>query len=364
MAPSAPFVFQGSPTRVIFGRGTLDRVADELRRLGRSRALVLSSPRAGRAEALAASLGPLAVGSFREAVMHTPVGVTARAVQEVRRTGADCVVAIGGGSTVGLAKAIALATDLDQIIVPTAYSGSEMTPLLGQTADGVKTTQRSPKILPETVIYDVDLTLDLPKAFSMTSGLNAIAHGVEALYAHNGNPVVSIMAEQGIRSLAEALPRLQAAEADVEARSGALYGAWLCSSCVGLVDVALHHKLCHVLGGSFGLPHAETHAVVLPHAVAFNAPAVPEAMAILARALAHAEPAGALYDLAGRLGVPRSLASIGMPADGLDRAAEIASRDPYPNPRPFDRATLRSLLQNAFDGRRPVAQEASTGTGG
>jgi alcohol dehydrogenase class IV len=182
---------------------------------------------------------------------------------------------VGGGSTTGLGKAIALATGLDQIVVPTTYAGSEMTPILGQTERGVKTTQRSPAILPEVVIYDVDLTLTLPPALTATSGLNAIAHAVEALYAQDRNPIVSLMAEEGIAALARSLPVLVDAASDLAARSDALYGAWLCGACLGAVGMALHHKLCHTLGGSFDLPHAETHAVVLPHAVAYNSAAAP-----------------------------------------------------------------------------------------
>ncbi len=164
-------------------------------------------------------------------------------------------------------------------MLPTTYAGSEMTPILGETRDGVKRTLRDAKVLPEIVIYDVDLTLGLPVHISATSGMNAIAHAVEALYARDRNPLVSLMAEEGIAALARALPRITRNRGDREARSGALYGAWLCGVCLGTVGMALHHKLCHALGGSFGLPHAETHAIVLPHATAYNASAAPAAMA-------------------------------------------------------------------------------------
>src|SRR5262249_49398149 len=160
-------------------------------------------------------------------------------------------------------------TDLPQIVVPTTYAGSEMTPILGETAGGAKTTQKTLKVLPEVVIYDVELTLSLPVAISGVSGMNAIAHAIEALYAQDANPVIELMALEGIRALAGALPRIAEAPKDVEARSDALYGAWLCGVCLGSVGMALHHKLCHTLGGSFGLPHAETHTVVLPHATRY-----------------------------------------------------------------------------------------------
>src|SRR6266705_2999338 len=217
--------------------------------------------------------------------MHTPVDVTKHALLRVRELDANGVVAIGGGSTTGLGKAIAWRTGLPQVVVPTSYAGSEMTPILGETQDGLKTTQSSPKVLPETVIYDVDLTMTMPPSLSATSGLNAIAHAVEALYARDRNPIISLMAQEGIKNLARALPKIKDNADDIEARTEALYGAWLCGSCLGAVGMALHHKLCHTLGGTFNLPHAETHTVVLPHATAYNAEAAPEAMVRIARAL-------------------------------------------------------------------------------
>src|SRR4051812_240913 len=288
-----PFVYEALPSRVVFGSGTVARTREEVERLGACRALVLSTP--GRGEDLAnevsSLLGDLSAGVHAGAVMHTPVEATEKALGVVRTCAADALVAVGGGSTTGLGKAIALRTDLPQIVLPTTYAGSEMTPILGETSRGTKTTQRSLKVLPEVVIYDVDLTLGLPPAASATSGLNAMAHAVEALYAKDRNPVISMMAEEGIAALARALPRISQDAHDREARSDALYGAWLCGTCLGAVGMALHHKLCHVLGGMFDLPHAETHAVVLPHAVAYNAPATPDAVARVARALGAADGA-------------------------------------------------------------------------
>lgn len=354
------FVYGGLPVRVVFGRGTLARLPEEVRALKRSRALVLSTPpQRDQAQAVAALLGPLAVGIFSEAAMHTPVEVTVRALEAARDLGADCTVAVGGGSTTGLGKAIALATDLDQIVVPTTYAGSEMTPILGQTEGGVKTTQRSPQILPETVIYDVDLTLTLPSGLTATSGLNAIAHAVEALYAQDRNPIVSLMAEEGIAALARSLPVLVDAPGDAATRSDALYGAWLCGACLGSVGMALHHKLCHTLGGLFDLPHAETHAVVLPHATAYNAAAAPEAMARVARALGAVDAARGLHDLAEALRTPRSLSELGMPEDGIERAADISVRNPYWNPRPVERGAIRDLIARAWSGAAPQAGPAT-----
>jgi maleylacetate reductase len=350
------FVYIAHPARVIFGSGTLERLAAEVAALGCRRALVLStSHQEQTAKAIEARLGSLAGGIFAGAAMHTPVEITERALEALRVAEADCTVAVGGGSTIGLGKAIALRTDLPQIVVPTTYAGSEMTPILGETERGKKTTQRSARVVPETVIYDVDLTLSLPAALSVTSGINAIAHAVEALYAADRNPITSLMAEEGVRSLAQALPKIVRAPQALEARRDALYGAWLCGICLGSAGMALHHKLCHVLGGSFDLPHAETHTVILPHALAYNASAAPIAAAKIAAAIGAADAAQGLYDLIGDLGGPRSLRDLGLSEDALDRAATLATESAYWNPRPVEREAMRGLLGRAFAGIRPEA---------
>jgi alcohol dehydrogenase class IV len=347
------FVYEGLPARVIFGSGTTNKVVEEVARLGK-RAVVLSTPeQVGVATDLAARLGELHVASFNQATMHTPVEVTNAAMALVSDAKVDAIVAIGGGSTIGLSKAIALRTDLPQLVIPTTYAGSEMTPILGQTEDGIKTTQRTLKVLPETVIYDVDLTLTLPLKMSVTSGLNAMAHAVEALYASNANPVISLMAESGIAALYRGLPAVTDSPSDPQARSDTLYGAWLCAVCLGVSNIGLHHKLCHVLGGSFNLPHAETHAIILPHALAFNAPAVRPAVAAIKRALGGEGVAGKLFDVAKNAGAPVALKDIGLPEDGIDRAVEIVFANPYANPRPIEPKVIRELIANAWAGVRP-----------
>ena len=347
------FVYNGQPARVIFGFGTLSQVAEEVRRLGR-RALVLSTPQqADEAHRLAATLGDLGVGVFAEAAMHTPVDVTARALEAAERLDADCTVALGGGSTTGLGKAIALRKDLPQLVIPTTYAGSEMTPILGETEHGAKKTIRSPKVLPEVVVYDVDLTMSLPPSLSATSGVNAIAHSVEALYAEDANPVIGLMACAGIEALAKALPRIVEKPDDRDARWQALYGAWLSGICLGAVGMGLHHKLCHTLGGAFDLPHAETHTIVLPHAVAYNARATRPAMARIAAALGADDAAMGLYDLAGRIGAKRALKDIGMPEAGVARAAEMALANPYWNPRPLELQAIQRLIARAWSGAPP-----------
>jgi alcohol dehydrogenase class IV len=340
--------------RVVFGTGTLRRLPDELSHLGVARALVLATPRQKDLIAdIREMIGERFAGVFTGAVMHTPVEVTERAMETARDVQADCLIAIGGGSTTGLGKAIALRTDLPQIVLPTSYAGSEMTPVVGQTSGGVKTTQSSPKILPEAVIYDVDLTMTMPAGLSATSGINAIAHAVEALYARDRNPLVSLMAQESIRTLAHALPKICAQPGDRAARTDALYGAWLSGICLGAVGMSLHHKLCHTLGGSFNLPHAETHTVILPHALAYNAPAAPDAVARIAAALGVADPALGLHDLARRLAVPLSLREIGMPESGIDQAADLAVKNPYWNPRQIERDAIRELIARAWRGDAP-----------
>ena len=341
-----PFIYAALPTRVIFGRGKSDEAAMEAVRLGIKRPLVIStSQQADQARALVEKTNGVA---FHEAAMHTPRDVTERAMAVMTAQACDGTIALGGGSSTGLGKAIALRTDYPQLVIPTSYAGSEMTNILGETDKGLKTTKRDAKIQPETVIYDPDLLATLPQKFGLTSGLNAIAHAVEGLYAVDGNPIVSLMAEEGIRALAQALPR------GVEGQDEALYGAWLCGAVLGSVSMALHHKLCHVLGGTFNLPHAETHAVILPHATAYNAKGADAAMARIARAIGAASAASGLYDLSQSLGAPLTLQEIGMPESGLDQAADIAAANPYANPIPIERDAIRQLLDDAYYGKKPT----------
>lgn len=354
------FIYNGQVGRVVFGPGSLDHLEREIDLLGGRRAMVLSTPGQARlAQMVADRLGARAAGVYAQAVMHVPIETARRAQEEARRLNADCAIAIGGGSTIGLGKAIALDSGLPILAIPTTYSGSEMTTVYGITEAGVKRTGKDPRVLPKTVIYDPQLTVSLPAVLSVTSGMNAMAHAVEGLYGKDSNPVMNLMAEEGIRALAQALPAIRQKPDDVPARAQALYGAWLCGMVMSNVGMALHHKLCHTLGGSFGLAHAEVHTVVLPQALAFNAPAVPEALQRMARALGltdNTHAAAALFDLAKDNGAPVALKDIGMKASDLDKAADIAVSNPYWNPRPIgaeQRADIRALLQNAYEGRRP-----------
>lgn len=350
------FDYTGSSAKIIFGMGAQSRLRDAVASLNCRRALVLSTPyQRDQAQAVVERLGAAAVGLFDQATMHTPIEITQQALSAMRETGADCTVAFGGGSTTGLGKAIAYRLDTPQIVIPTTYAGSEVTPILGQTADGRKQTVRAASILPEIVIYDPELTLALPVAMSVTSGLNAMAHAIEGLYAQDRNPISSLMAVEGVRALARALPRLVEAPKDHTARSDALYGAWLCGTVLGTVGMSLHHKLCHVLGGSFDLPHAETHAIVLPHAVAFNAASAAEQLAPVTALFGGPALGSALHDFAVRIGAPTALKTIGLREEDLDRAAQIATAQPYWNPRDVTEAEIRALLGAAWRGDAPTA---------
>ncbi len=349
------FEAQSAAVRVRFGVGVRNDIESEVDRLGCKRALVLStSPQADIAMDMASKLNGKAAGVFTKATMHTPVDVTAEAIAHAESVNADCVVALGGGSTTGLGKAIAYQTDLPQIVIPTTYAGSEATAILGQTEDGVKTTVTDPKIQPEVILYDAQLVTTLPVPMTVTSALNAMAHAAEALYAVNRNPVSTMLAIEGMSAFQRALPKVIADPQDTDARGETLYGAWLCGSVLGQVGMALHHKLCHTLGGSFDLPHAETHAVVLPHAIAYNARAVGDLLQPICDLFGGTNAGLSLHAFAQSVGAPMALKDFGLQESDLDKAAELAVSKPYPNPRPVERDAVRALLQAAWAGDEPV----------
>ncbi|MDR6423791.1 maleylacetate reductase [Paraburkholderia phenoliruptrix] len=352
------FFYQGSASRIAFGAGQLAQLPQELDLLGVRRALVLTTPgQRVLGERVAALLGERSVGVYAEAVMHVPVDVAQAARNEAQRLCADGYVAVGGGSTIGLGKAIALESAQPIIAVPTTYAGSEVTPIYGLTEGRLKRTGRDARVLPKTVLYDPELTLTLPTTESAASGINAMAHAVEALYSQDANPVISLMAEESIRALAQALPQVVRNPDDIDARSRALYGAWLAGICLGTVGMALHHKLCHTLGGTFNLPHAQTHAVMLPHTAHYNQHAAPEALTRVARALGGTEAGQVgelLFELNCKLGIPADLHDIGMPETGIDEAATLACANPYANPAPIDYDRIRVLLVRAYRGEVPA----------
>jgi alcohol dehydrogenase class IV len=353
-----PFAYRMLPGRIVFAAGSVASLPREVADLGAERTVVIAGRSAEPvSRSVAEGLGSKAVGRIGEVRQHVPAELASSATATAVDLDADLLLAIGGGSSIGLAKAVALETGIPVLAVPTTYSGSEMTPVYGIT-DRVKRTGSDDRVLPRIVVYDPALTLDLSARVTAASGFNALAHCVEALYAPGANPVTSLLAEEGLRTLADALPSCVTAPRALGGRSAALYGAHLAGTALAVAGIGLEHRLSHILGGDHGLVHADVHAVLLPHVAAFNTPAAPDAMAVVARALgAGDDPAAAgpaLHRLAVRIGAPTSLAELGMPAGGLDAAAERAAHEALAgNPRTATEADLRRLLQDAFEGRPP-----------
>ncbi|MCP3805194.1 maleylacetate reductase [Allokutzneria sp. A3M-2-11 16] len=328
------FRYESLPGRVVFGVDSALTVAEEI---SGQRVLVLATPRGlPLARSLAEPLGDRVAGEFTSVREHVPVAVASQAVEVARSVGADCLLAIGGGSTVGTAKAIALELRLPIVAVPTTYAGSEMTPVWGMTSPSGKRTGRSLDVLPAVVVYDPSLTVGLPRTLTVTSAMNAMAHSVEGVYAAGANPISSLMAEESVRALAKGL----VAADDVEARTSLLYGAYLAGAVFAVAGSGLHHKICHVLGGAYDLPHAATHTVVLPHVAEFmDGPA----LAPIASALNAPTAADGLRALARRVDAPTSLADIGFtPANLSEAAALVAAQVDVPEPR------VRALLASAL----------------
>ncbi len=351
------FTYDTLPGRVVFGVGALDRVPEEVAALGAGRALLIAGGHEREvASRLERALGSRLAGTFDEVRPHVPIDLASAARAAAEAVRADLLITLGGGSTTGLGKAVALERGTPILAIPTTYAGSEMTPIWGLTEDGHKTTGRDARVLPRVVVYDPILTLTLPARLSAASGMNAMAHCVEASYAEATSPIVTLMALEGIAALARSLPGVLGTPDDIEIRSELLFAAHLAGTALAAAGSGLHHKICHVLGGAYDLPHAETHAVILPHAVAFNAPALPEAMGRIAAALEVDDPASGLFDLDVQLGLPTRLVDIGMHEGDLDEAARLIADDVVRNPQPVDVPALRRLLDDAAYGRRPTVK--------
>ena len=335
--------------RVVFGAGALARLGEELDALGFQRVLLLTTP--GRSTALGNvrdQLGDRVAGVFARAALHVPIERVGEAVAEVDRLSPDALLAIGGGSAIGLAKAIALDRLLPIAAVPTTYAGSEMTGIWGITDGDQKRTGRDPRVAPKLVVYDPELTLTLPADVSAASGVNAIAHAVEAMYAADAGPIATAAADRAIRLLVNALPRIIGRPHDLAARSDALVGAHSAGVALGLASMGLHHKICHVLGGTFGLPHALTHAAVLPHVTAFNTPAAPLAMDRIAAAIGVEDAAAGLFALNRTLGLCATLGDLGLREEDVNRSASLIVSSSYTNPRPVTIEDVRDLLMRAL----------------
>ncbi len=352
------FRYQPLPWNIVFGVGALQTLPEHMDDLGLRRALVLSTPeQTTQGQEVASLLGARCIGTFDQAIMHVPVTTVVAARELAQQVQADCTVAIGGGSTTGLGKVLALQAGLANIVIPTSYAGSEMTNIWGTTQDGKKTTGRDNQVVPTLTIYDPTLTLSLPPGFAAASGLNAMAQAAVNVASHEINPIVQNMAQEAVRRLVQALPRVLAQPDDIDARSEALYGACLAGSALGTGSTGLHHRLCHTLGGSFNTPHAETHTVLLPHTVAYNAPGARAGTEMLANALGVANAAVGLHELAKQLGAPTSLQEIGIQESDLDRAAAIAVEVVVSNPRPVTEQAVRALLDDAYFGKVPTSHD-------
>lgn len=341
-------VHETYPSRVLAGPGARHRIPAEAERLGARRVVLVAAPSAaGAADELAEALGPRLAARFGRPAAHTPVKVTDEAMADVGRVRADCVVAVGGGSAVGLAKALSARTGMPQIAVPTTYAGSEVTPVLGETEHGVKRTRRDPAIAPGTVVYDPELTLTMPRELTLTSALNALAHAVEALWAPDATAVSDALATEAATGLLTALPGVLGDLGDLTGRERLQEAAWLAGLCLAGTRMGLHHQLAHVLGGMYDLPHARLHALLLPHVMAFDLPSAPKAAARLGR-ITGGDPVAAVRRLAGEGGGPAGLGALGVPRDGLAAVAERVAARPYPNPRPPERDALLGLLEAAW----------------
>jgi alcohol dehydrogenase class IV len=350
-SPLPSFAYDALGGRVVFGVGAVEHLGEEVDRLGGRRVLAIAGKRA--VDGLVERLGGRWAASFTDVQQHVPVEAAARAVAAAAEAGADCLVAMGGGSATGMAKAVALEHPAPIVAVPTTYAGSEVTPIYGLTGPEGKRTGRDPRVLPRTVVYDPALTTGLPAAVTGPSGMNALAHCVEALYAPGANPVTSLLAEEGARALHRGLPLAVADPSDLAARSDALLGAWLAGTALASAGIGIHHQLCHLLGGAYRLPHAELHAVVLPHAVHFVTPAARPQLARLAGSLGVDDVAGGIWDLGRLLGTPASLAELGLAEAELDRAAGQAVARVVQTPRRAGVSELRALLEAAWRGGRP-----------
>ncbi len=349
--PSLRFAYVTHEVRVVFGAGSLATLPAELERSGmRSVALITTPGRASDRDRVVALLGERLAGFFAGAQPQVPREVVREAQAALVHARPDALLALGGGSAIGLGKALALETGLPLAAIPTTYSGSEMTAIWGISDGKEKRTGRDPRVAPRLVIYDPVHTFDLPVAVSAASGMNAIAHCVEAAYAPEAGPVSSLLAWDGIRRLADSLPIIMESPRDHDARAEALAGAHLAGRALDMTAMGLHHKLAHILGGSFGLPHAGTHAALLPCVMAYNAPAAPEAMARIAAALRSDDAVTGIADLTRTLKTP-TLAELGFTRDMIPRAATLAAAGAYPNPRPVDEAGVRSILECAMAGR-------------
>ncbi len=303
------FVHDTYAQRIAFGRGAIRRLSKETAKLGVHRLLLLSTPgQAAAAKAVTVPLHNAVVGHYSGAVGHVPIEVVEDAIEEARHVDADGF----------------LWRRLNHRPWKDPFTRSR--PAAGDNPE---------------------LSRNLPPDVSATSGINALAHAVEALYAANANPLTDLMATESIRALGEGLPAVIADPQSIDARERALFGAWLSGSALAATNMGIHYKLAHVLGGTFGLNHAAVHTVLLPHAAAYNRAVALRAMGLISKALGVDDAATGIFDLISGLGAPTALREIGLPATVLDQVASLATEKEIANPAPVTTEGVRLLLENA-----------------
>ena len=349
-------VYNATPPRILFGSGSVSQIDAEVQRLGAHRALIISTPGRSRlADSIAPMLGKNFAGVLSEAISQVPIELAIRGRKQVAELGADCLIAVGGGASIGLAKGVALELGIPVIAIPTTYSGSEMTGFCGITIHGIKRMHTSLNMLARTVIYDPELTLELPCEVSAASAMNALAHCIDAAVVNTCSPIIAQAAYEGARVIMNSIGRVAKYPADIEARTEALYGAYLSGAAL-TGGFALQHGLAHVLGGSFNVSHGLSHALVLPHVTAFHAQHFPHMMEPVAHAMGVpvSQLGIAVFELLVQTGLPTGLSQVGFIRADLDRAADITiETDNGQTPIRLTRAMVRNLLEATYLGVRP-----------
>jgi maleylacetate reductase len=346
------FLYQSQAVRVLFGRGKVASVPDELACHQRERALILCT---NSSRATAEHVRSNAPSRIVDIYQLPPAGDArdryARLVEHAKAKNADSLVVIGGGSPIGFAKTVSANTGLRSIAVVTTYSGSEMASSWSIGAGKDRFAGESDTALPLSAIYDPELTLSLPPRTSAASGMNAMAHAVETLYGPDINPVVEPLAANAVALLGSSLPKVVDNPTDITARTDALYGAWLAAAF--RAQAGVEHALAQRVRQTFGLDHSHCHAIFTPYAIAFNAKAAPRAMELIARALGAKAAGRGLYDLNVRIGLPTGLKGLGMKEADIPKAVDIVAAGKFVNPRPVSRDDIADLITQAFHGEPP-----------
>ena len=343
------FSYDTHEVRVVFGPGSISTLPAELDRAGLGTVLLLTTPsRDEERNRVIELLGDRIAGVYTGAKLHVPVSVIADVHKALDQFRPRSLLAYGGGSAIGLGKALAFDTKLPLAAIPTTYSGSEMTAVWGNSEEGIKRTFKNREVAPRLVLYDPDLTHGLSARITAASGMNALAHCIEAEYAPEQGPVTSFFALEGVRHMADGLRVLADSPLDEAARRQALLGAHYAGRALDMTSMGLEHKLAHMLG-SMGLDHAESHAAIMPWVTAYNALAAPEAMSRLAGALGSDDASHALQALARRLNI-RTLADLGFSNRDIPHVVDKVLALRFPNPRPVDADGVSWILERAMAG--------------